>query len=326
MCKILLKKALFKIFIIFSIFISSAVAIDGHINQGGYNYNPSVIFNWDNLDNNKITKNRFVIKKINYQNLNEKIIKPIIIESSQTKNNEKNYVIVQHSSDNNKYKKPSYVSHSYSLNKKSKNLKKTKVNVSAKKVMKMKLVEMKTQKDFKRTNNVVVEIPRLNKNIVKNKNKQVAAIKMVPVKIENELNLVKEKKNIVPKITFKKEINNKEYANVGNPFDDIDAPNYEIESDNTIKSKAKKTKAPSYNPLTRYPLSDYTVKGVITSNEGNRALISTSQGNYFYIKEGELIGANKGVVNEIKDNSIIILQADRRIEIIISSDGRVSNR
>ena len=46
----------------------------------------------------------------------------------------------------------------------------------------------------------------------------------------------------------------------------------------------------------------------------------------FYIKEGELIGANKGVVNEIKDNSIIILQADRRIEIIISSDGRVSNR
>ena len=52
MCKILLKKALFKIFIIFSIFISSAVAIDGHINQGGYNYNPSVIFNWDNLLNN----------------------------------------------------------------------------------------------------------------------------------------------------------------------------------------------------------------------------------------------------------------------------------
>ena len=58
-------------------------------------------------------------------------------------------------------------------------------------------------------------------------------------------------------------------------FEESAARNYEIESDNTIKSKAKKTKAPSYNPLTRYPLSDYTVKGVITSNEGNRALIST---------------------------------------------------
>ena len=62
------------------------------------------------------------------------------------------------------------------------------------------------------------------------------------------------------------------------------------------------------------------------NKHGNRALITTSQGNYFYIKEGELIGANKGVVDEIKNNSIVILERDRRVEIIISSDGRVSSK
>ena len=113
-----------------------------------------------------------------------------------------------------------------------------------------------------------------------------------------------------------------QYADLSNPFDDeLDVP-INVES----LSEPKKKQAPSFNPLLRFPLSQYTVKGVITSLKGNRALITTSQGNSFYVKEGEFIGNNKGVIQEIKNNSIIIVEKDRRIEIIISSNGRVSNR
>ena len=113
-----------------------------------------------------------------------------------------------------------------------------------------------------------------------------------------------------------------QYADLSNPFDDeLDVP-INVES----LSEPKKKQAPSFNPLLRFPLSQYTVKGVITSLKGNRALITTSQGNSFYVKEGEFIGNNEGVIQEIKNNSIVILEKDRRIEIIISSTGRVSNR
>ena len=113
-----------------------------------------------------------------------------------------------------------------------------------------------------------------------------------------------------------------QYADVNNPFED----EFDVPTNVESLSEPKKKQAPSFNPLLRFPLSQYTVKGVITSLKGNRALITTSQGNSFYVKEGEFIGNNEGVIQEIKNNSIVILEKDRRIEIIISSTGRVSNR
>ena len=137
----------------------------------------------------------------------------------------------------------------------------------------------------------------------------------------NKYNEVRKEKEQSSQVKTKK---NYQYANIDNPFDDtFDSPS-NIES--YTKSKVKKTKTPSYNPLIQFPLSEYTVKGVMPSEQGNRALITTARGNYFYLREGEFLGANKGVVDQIKNNSIVILERDRRIEIIVSSDGRVSRK
>ena len=230
----------------------------------------------------------------------------------------KDYVIVQHTINN-----PSYLSSSYTLNKKREiDLKKPEPITTTKKDTVDELIEMKIQKQYPPTMNTIVEEQRIFDADKNKKNKKVQLVTKEMMSLDlNKYNEITKKKEQSSQVKTKK---NYQYATTDNPFDDtFDSPS---KAKNYTKSKVKKTKAPSYNPLIQFPLSEYTVKGVITSEQGNRALITTAQGNYFYLKEGELLGANKGVVTKIKNNSIIILERDRRIEIIVSSDGRVSRK
>ena len=328
-----MNKKIFNKFTILSItlfFITIAVstAFEGKMSQRGYNYFPSVIINWYSVDqetsSKQVVKNiekKKSVEKIHYQDLNFSIAKTIIIDSSTVKKKpNQDYVIVQHTS-----KEPSFVSNSYTLTAKdAMEEKKPKTIIkTAQKVMIDKLIEMRVQKKYPPTQNIVVEEQRFadaNKN-KKNKKIQLVSKEMIPVNFDKFRKL--EEKKEEPASQVKVKIND-QYAVVGNPFDNVfDSPS---NTESLSELKVKKTKAPSYNPLIRFPLSEYTVKGVITSDQGNRALITTSKGNYFYIKEGEFIGANKGVVDEINNNSIVILERDRKVEIIISSDGRVSSR
>ena len=298
-----------------------AMAMKGHMYQGGYNYNHSVIVNWYSEDKQLIKEKKESIKKTDYKDLNFSVTKTIIIDSSTVKKKKikKDYVIVQHTINN-----PSYVSSSYTLNKKKDeiDLKKPKPIASAKKGTINELIEMRIQKQYPPTMNTIVEEQRIFNADKSKKNKkiQLADKGMMPLNL-NKYNEVTKEKEQSSQVKTKK---NYQYANIDNPFDDtFDSPS---NVENYTKSKVKKTKTPSYNPLIQFPLSEYTVKGVMTSKQGNRALITTAQGNYFYLREGEFLGANKGVVDQIKNNSIVILERDRRIEIIVSSDGRVSRK
>ena len=297
-----------------------SIAMEGYIYQGGYNYNHSVIVNWYSEDKQLIKeKKESVKKKTDYKDLNFLVTKTIIIDSSTVKKKKmkKDYVIVQHTIND-----PSYVPSSYTLNKKDKiDLKKPKTITTTKDSID-KLIEMRIQKQYPPTMNTIVEEQRIfdADKSKKNKKVQLADKGMMPLDL-TKYNEVTKKKEQSSKVKTKK---NYQYANIDNPFDDtFDSPS---KVENYTKSKVKKTKAPSYNPLIQFPLSEYTVKGVMTSEQGNRALITTAQGNYFYLREGEFLGANKGVVDQIKNNSIVILERDRRIEIIVSSDGRVSRK
>lgn len=301
--------------------VMSSIAMEGHIYQGGYNYNHSVIVNWYSEDKQLIKEKKESIKKTDYKDLNFSVTKTIIIDSSTVKKKKmkKDYVIVQHTINNS-----SYVSSSYTLDKKKDeiDLKKPKPITTTKKDTVDELIEMRIQKQYPPTMNTIVEEQRIfdADKSKKNKKIQLATKKIMSLDL-NKYNEITKKKEQFSKVKTKK---NYQYANTDNPFDDtFDSPS---NVENYTKSKVKKTKAPSYNPLIQFPLSEYTVKGVITSEHGNRALITTAQGNYFYLREGELLGANKGVVDKIKNNSVVILERDRRIEIIVSSDGRVSRK
>ena len=311
MCKKYIKLLTNILIVGFIFFLKPLFAVQGYINHGGFVYNQSVIVNWNVFA--EPSDNRAKINKISYKDLNFSVKQPIIIDSSTVPSKTNNYVIIQDIVDKNNNK-------SLIQNQKLVNKEISKSRPKTKDVMKKKLIAMEQQKEYLPTKNVIVSEPRFIED-KKNKKVELATIKMVPVDLENN------KKTFEKNIKKEKEIRIKIenlFANVDNPFDDtFDSP---VDTETFTKPGVKKTKAPSYNPLTRYPLSQYTVKGVITSNQGNRALVTTDQGNYFYIKEGQFIGVNKGIVDTINDNSIIILQKDRRIEIIVSSDGRISRK
>ena len=137
-----------------------AMAMKGHMYQGGYNYNHSVIVNWYSEDKQLIKEKKESIKKTDYKDLNSLVTKTIIIDSSTVKKKKikKDYVIVQHTINN-----PSYVSSSYTLNKKKDeiDLKKTKPIATTKKSTVDKLIEMRIEKHYPPTMNTIVEEQRI---------------------------------------------------------------------------------------------------------------------------------------------------------------------
>ena len=289
--------------IILLFFCPSAIAYEKIITARGYNYLQGVVVNWEYIDN-------LTPQKKNIQ-------KTIIIDSSSVKNRKKlektnTYVVYQPNYKVN-YSSPS--TYKYKDEKKNEVKKETQKKPVIKKVKKKQSIEQ-PQINSIPTENIVVEQPRFIEEKKEIKNKLIATKGIIP------LDLTPNNKNKNQQIEVKNNLEN-EYA-VKNPFEDeFDSP-YITES--LITPKPKKKQAPNYNPLLRFPLSEYTVKGLVTSPQGNRALVVTAQGDYFYVKEGEFIGMNNGVIREIKSNSIIILERDRRIEIIVSSNGRVTNR
>ena len=144
------KKGLKQLYVYLMImpFVSSIhiMAMEGHMHQGGYNYNHSVIVNWYSEDKQLIKEKKESIKKTDYKDLNFSVTKTIIIDSSTVKKKKikKDYVIVQHTIDN-----PSYVSSSYTLNKKDEiDLKKSKPITTTKKDVIDKLIEIRIQKEL----------------------------------------------------------------------------------------------------------------------------------------------------------------------------------
>ena len=318
------------IFLLTLICIPSVAAYESYITSGGYKTVPSVEVNWNYIeqlstdtDKKIITKSKKkTAKKHNPSSPYNIVTKTIIIDSSTIKRKLsaiKDYVVVQPNQKNFSYVQPSDSSNTTTGNAEIKE--KSKIKKITKKIMAEKLKETTLSQKYSPTQNIVVEKPRfLDEEEPAMNNRILLATKDLIAVYFDKYKKFSDKKEEQPFQVIARI--DDQYADVNNPFED----EFDVPTNVESLSEPKKKQAPSFNPLLRFPLSQYTVKGVITSLKGNRALITTSQGNSFYVKEGEFIGNNKGVIQEIKNNSIVILEKDRRIEIIISSTGRVSNR
>ena len=318
------------IFLLTLICIPSVAAYESYITRGGYKTVPNVEVNWNYIEQLSTDTDKKIITKSKKKTAKKHtplspyniITKTIIIDSSTIKRKLsaiKDYVVVQPNQKNFSYVQPSDSSNTTTGNAEIKE--KSKIKKITKKIMAEKLKETTLSQKYLPTQNIVVEKPRfLDEEEPAMNNRILLATKDLIAVYFDKYKKFSDKKEEQPSQVIARI--DDQYADVNNPFED----EFDVPTNVESLSEPKKKQAPSFNPLLRFPLSQYTVKGVITSLKGNRALITTSQGNSFYVKEGEFIGNNKGVIQEIKNNSIIIVEKDRRIEIIISATGRVSNR
>ena len=318
------------IFLLTLICIPSVAAYEKYITSGGYRSVLNIEVNWDYIEQLSTDTDKKIITKSKKKTAKKHtpsspyniITKTIIIDSSTIKRKLsaiKDYVVVQPNQKNFSYVQPSDSSNTTTGNAEIKE--KSKIKKITKKVMAEKLKEATLSQKYSPTQNIVVEKPQfLDEEEPAMNDRILLATKGLIAVYFDKYKKFSDKKEEQPSQVIARI--DDQYADVNNPFED----EFDVPTNVESLSEPKKKQAPSFNPLLRFPLSQYTVKGVITSLKGNRALITTSQGNSFYVKEGEFIGNNKGVIQEIKNNSIIIVEKDRRIEIIISATGRVSNR
>jgi len=318
------------IFLLTFICIPSVAAYESYITSGGYRTVPNVEVNWNYIEQLSTDTDKKIITKSKKKTAKKHtplspyniITKTIIIDSSTIKRKLsaiKDYVVVQPNQKNFSYVQPSDSSNTTTGNAEIKE--KSKIKKITKKIMAEKLKETTLSQKYSPTQNIIVEKPQfLDEEEPAMNNRILLATKDLIAVYFDKYKKFSDKKEEQPFQVIARI--DDQYADVNNPFED----EFDVPTNVESLSEPKKKQAPSFNPLLRFPLSQYTVKGVITSLKGNRALITTSQGNSFYVKEGEFIGNNKGVIQEIKNNSIIIVEKDRRIEIIISATGRVSNR
>ena len=318
------------IFLLTFICIPSVAAYESYITSSGYKTVSSVEVNWnyieqlstDTYEKIIIKSKKKTAKKRNPSSPYNIVTKTIIIDSSTIKRKLsaiKDYVVVQPNQKIFSYVQPSNSANTTTGNAEIKE--KSKIKKITKKIMAEKLKETTLSQKYSPTQNTVVEKPRFldEEEPAMNDRILLATKGLIAVYLEKYKKFSDKKEEQPSQVIARID---DQYADVNNPFED----EFDVPTNVESLSEPKKKQAPSFNPLLRFPLSQYTVKGVITSLKGNRALITTSQGNSFYVKEGEFIGNNKGVIQEIKNNSIIIVEKDRRIEIIISATGRVSNR
>ena len=317
------------IFLLTLICIPSVAAYESYITSGGYKTVLNIEVNWDYIEQLSTDTDKKIITKSKKKTAKKHnppspyiVTKTIIIDSSTIKrklSTIKDYVIVQPNQKNFSYVQPSNSANTTAGNAEIKE--KSKIKKITKKIMAEKLKETTLSQKYSPTQNIIVEKPRfLDEEEPAMNNRILLATKDLIAVYFDKYKKFSDKKKEQPSQVIARI--DDQYADVNNPFED----EFDVPTNVESLSEPKKKQAPSFNPLLRFPLSEYTVKGVITSLKGNRALITTSQGNSFYVKEGEFIGNNKGVIQEIKNNSIVIVEKDRRIEIIISATGRVSNR
>lgn len=124
-----------------------------------------------------------------------------------------------------------------------------------------------------------------------------------PVSLKGEVPKVAPKKGEPPKVAEKKEPEKKEelefqYNPIGKP--DPFKPFIEL---TPVRERVRTT---PLTPLQKYDLSQLKLVAIISTPEGNVAMVEDSAGRGYFIKRGTEIGKNEGKVTKILKDRIIV--------------------
>jgi len=76
-----------------------------------------------------------------------------------------------------------------------------------------------------------------------------------------------------------------------------------------VKDKLREDVADVASPLEQFELGQLTVSGVVWQADRRRALVLDPAGQAYVVKTGDRIGKNDGVVTEISDSSLVVLES-----------------
>jgi len=76
-----------------------------------------------------------------------------------------------------------------------------------------------------------------------------------------------------------------------------------------VKDKLREDVADIASPLEQFELGQLTVSGVVWQADRRRALVLDPAGQAYVVKTGDRIGKNDGVVTEIGDSSLLVLES-----------------
>ncbi|MDA8099400.1 MAG: pilus assembly protein PilP [Nitrospiraceae bacterium] len=73
-----------------------------------------------------------------------------------------------------------------------------------------------------------------------------------------------------------------------------------------IIKEEKKQIAGAKTPLERYPISEFKLAGIVWGALGYRAMLEGPDGKGYFVRQGSIIGPNRGVVKRITEKSLVI--------------------
>ncbi|HEU4427859.1 MAG TPA: pilus assembly protein PilP, partial [Myxococcota bacterium] len=76
-----------------------------------------------------------------------------------------------------------------------------------------------------------------------------------------------------------------------------------------VRDKLREDIADIASPLEEFELGQLTVSGVVWQADRRRALVLDPAGQAYVVKTGDRIGKNDGVVTEIGDSSLVVLES-----------------
>ena len=76
-----------------------------------------------------------------------------------------------------------------------------------------------------------------------------------------------------------------------------------------VKDKLREDVADIESPLEQFELGQLTISGVVWQADRRRALVLDPAGQAYVVKTGDRIGKNDGVVTEIGDSTLVVLES-----------------
>lgn len=76
-----------------------------------------------------------------------------------------------------------------------------------------------------------------------------------------------------------------------------------------VRDKLRDDAANVESPLEQFELGQLTVSGVVWQADRRRALVQDPSGQTYVVKTGDRMGKNDGVVREIGDSSLVVLES-----------------
>lgn len=76
-----------------------------------------------------------------------------------------------------------------------------------------------------------------------------------------------------------------------------------------VKDKLRDDAADIESPLEQFELGQLTITGVVWQADRRRALVLDPSGQAYVVKTGDRIGKNDGVVTEIGDSALVVLES-----------------